>query len=994
MKLLPVLFGAVCAWFIATGTADAAPVFGAVAKLVSLLGATSMGALSIGGGALGAAVGRIVGGLASSALSRFFRKDPPPRGVLRQVDLGADKPLRVLLGFYPTRGHLIWAGSHGAVGKTPRAYFTSVVQLSALPIDGIEGILVNGSRATLGATAHPDYGFPVTEYRVGGRDHLWLRIYDGTQTTPDPMLLAKYAAGSGTADDMPWSADMIGRGVAYAIITTLGNDQLWSGQVPDVLFEARGLKLYDRRLDGTRGGSGPQRLTDRATWTFSSNPLAAAETLLTAGFGFATEHLYGPRWPASMLPAANWLAALNACDVSTLDQAGNPQPMYRFGCDLDLRSPQRTTLLELLKCAAADFALCEGQALVHVGAASAPVASFTDADCSVSHPQELNAFRGLEDLFNAASATFPDPAQAWAMVPAPTPVNAVWEAEDGGRRSVDMPFPWVPWVEQVQRLVASTLADQRRQRVHRLVLKPRFAYLAPLDFVAWTSLRNGYAAKLFKVSAVRDLPTGHVEVVLTEQDPDDYDPPSLIAHNPAEPVVPAPVARQIAPGDWSVTTGAVADAGGADRRPALVLAWDEDTLSDAAAVEFEVQVSATAAPVFSGVVGVASGSAIVSAGVVPATLYRARLKPQIDGAAWSDWKSASSGSQYLTDADFEGGVRQLFVDLGLSAPEIVGALPASGNFAGRLVYLTTDGKLYRHAGTPGDATGFTASVPAADIQGVIAGTQIADDAITTPKLAAGAVVADKVASGAIVADKIAAGAILTDKIAAGAITSALLSAGVLITDSAQIADAIITNAKIAGSIRSTNYAEDGAGVPTAGFSLERDTGSIKGVNVIARNALNTGAATDFVTQTIPGDFNITDVGGAYDGNWYLAASIALGPTQIAQQWRLLVNIDRRSQSWANPAPPPPNLSATASLMVDWRVKVGGVWSGWVTLPGYDRTLFSPWDHFTLSETIGHVSDDMEVRVQLRVTGSDPSVNGVPRVNLFRNLSLTAQRLMK
>lgn len=132
----------------------------------------------------------------------------------------------------------------------------------------------------------------------------------------------------------------------------------------------------------------------------------------------------------------------------------------------------------------------------------------------------------------------------------------------------------------------------------------------------------------------------------------------------------------------------------------------------------------------------------------------------------------------------------------------------------------------------------TAYAPRPDeiLPGTITQVEIANDAITAPKIAAGAVVAGKLAAnsvvatniqaGAIVAGKLAtdsvvannitanavtfgkvaanaidtnqlrAGAVVTDKIQAGAITAATLASTNVITLSAQIANGVITNAKI------------------------------------------------------------------------------------------------------------------------------------------------------------------------------------------------------
>lgn len=113
--------------------------------------------------------------------------------------------------------------------------------------------------------------------------------------------------------------------------------------------------------------------------------------------------------------------------------------------------------------------------------------------------------------------------------------------------------------------------------------------------------------------------------------------------------------------------------------------------------------------------------------------------------------------------------------------EIVGALPSTNLFEGRVVYLTTDDKLYRYTGSA-----WTAAVPAVDLTGTITTTQITDGAISTPKLAA----------NAVTANELAADAVTSNKIQAGAVTAAKLATTELITLSAQIGDGVITNAKI------------------------------------------------------------------------------------------------------------------------------------------------------------------------------------------------------
>ena len=121
-------------------------------------------------------------------------------------------------------------------------------------------------------------------------------------------------------------------------------------------------------------------------------------------------------------------------------------------------------------------------------------------------------------------------------------------------------------------------------------------------------------------------------------------------------------------------------------------------------------------------------------------------------------------------------------------------LPLDAYPVGKVVYLTTDGKLYRNI-----AEAWSAAVAAVNLTGQITDTQITDSAITTQKIAANAIVADKIAANAITSDKIIANAITTGKIAAGSITAASGIIADAAISNAKIIDATITGAKIASA---------------------------------------------------------------------------------------------------------------------------------------------------------------------------------------------------
>jgi hypothetical protein len=136
---------------------------------------------------------------------------------------------------------------------------------------------------------------------------------------------------------------------------------------------------------------------------------------------------------------------------------------------------------------------------------------------------------------------------------------------------------------------------------------------------------------------------------------------------------------------------------------------------------------------------------------------------RLTGGAWSAKVPAADITGTLAVGQFAQSVRPV---------EVLSALPPSGNFEGRIVYLTSDDKLYRYTGSA-----WTSAVPASDLSGQISGTQISDGAVSTPKLAAGAVTANEMAANAVTAGKIAAGVVSATELAAGAVTASKVAIG-------------------------------------------------------------------------------------------------------------------------------------------------------------------------------------------------------------------------
>lgn len=619
--------------------ADAGPLFAAIGAI-----AGSVSAAFAAGGFFTTVVGRLILAVALSALQRALTPKPREPGIKTKVtQTGGTNPQAFPLLKYASAGtHACPPMTHGSVGKTPNAYLTYVIVLSDVAGPTLSRYMINGQYVTLGGVAHPDYGLPVTGTYNG---FAWIKVYTGTQVSADPMLLSRY----GTYPERPWTADMIGRDLVYAICTFRFNRELFPG-LPRVKFELGGIPLYDPRKDSTVGGSGAHRWTNKATWEPSVNPEVAVYNVLR-GIALADGSVYGGNFPAEDIPLASWFAGMNECDLAVSNGAGT-EPQFRAGLEVGVDEEPADVIAELLKTCAGNIAEIGGLWKTRVGPPGTPVYLMTDGDIVSSSPQDFQPFPNMAGSYNGAHATYPDPEKAWESAEAEPYYNAVHEAADRNfRLTADLNLVACPYPAQVRRLQYAYVEEERRFRRHELTLPPDAAVLEPLDATGWTSTWNGYTAKIFEIDQVaEDVLTGLQRVMLKERDAADYSYPGLPAPTPIStlPVVPAP---QTVPG-LAVSGVSIPDAAGTARRPALSLTWEPD-LADVRGIMWEVRVQATGAVVTRGSTqDVATGAMTVTEGIIASTVYEVRARPVVDRAsAWTTWVPATSPANLIIRPD-------------------------------------------------------------------------------------------------------------------------------------------------------------------------------------------------------------------------------------------------------------------------------------------------------------------------------------------------------
>lgn len=636
-------------------------IFSGIAAAIS--GVVSAVSGFIGGlGVVGSFLLKTAVGVGVSLLAQSLAGKPkdPTFSINGTLQGGGDVPRSFIMGRTSTAGSLVFVNTWGQDGDTPNAYLTQVIALSDLPVRGLAEVWVNGELVTLGGLT--DRGYAVNQYP----DSLWVKFYDGTQTTADSFLFTSVSNGNRW-----WNPDRIGRGVAYAIVTARVSKNMFSG-VPSFKFVLEGLRLYDISRDSTQGGVGPQRFADPATWGGDGDFLPAVQIYnLLRGITYNGQWFYGlQNLSSSRLPAAAWIAQIEKHRAGTLESTGWVNT-YRSGGEIQVDAPLTSAVEALLTACQGRISEVGGVYYLHSGAPDAPVIAFTDDDILSTEEQEFTPFLGLADTINGVSANYPSPADGWVAKTAPPLYRTDLEAIDGNRRLMaDVDLNFVPYPEQVQRLMKSALEEARRFRRHTIVLPPKFwAYATPGTVFSWTSERNGYIAKLMRLDGVADRANLDVMIDITEVDPADYDWSSDTEFKP--PVdgqlgVIRPTPQPIV--DWFAEPATVKDSSGEDRRPAIRLTWDnsDGRLDDVIGIEYEVRLQATLDKVSEGRTDQPQvGSMLISQSLLPAESYvvRGRYIPGGDRPVlWSGFIPVITPNILLSDKD-------VFVDIDLSGVE-------------------------------------------------------------------------------------------------------------------------------------------------------------------------------------------------------------------------------------------------------------------------------------------------------------------------------------
>jgi hypothetical protein len=563
----------------------------------------------------------------------LFPQPKPQSGVNLDLTVGGDQPRLVLCGRFASGGHQVYENSYGPSNK----YLQIVRVLSDYPITSVTALWIDGIQHTLGA-AHAVRGRVV----AGDSDYaglMWVDLYDGTQTEASVQLVEN------ANPPERWTEDHVGVGIAYVVIT-IEYDRERTGRVPDIVIEGEGAPAHDFREDEAEGGEGDQLFADASTHTFTENPVVI-ERHYRRGFSVNGDLFCGMGQSVNELPVTRWAAAANVCD-EIVDGA----PRYRVSAGFVGNAEHGDAITTLMQSCAGLTINGVDTAWPMIGTTIVPVATLTEADIA-DGDEEFAYLRATDRLINTVAGTFPDPANGWKpkdYTTAQAPEKVVLDRRE---RPVRIDFPQVPYARQAAQLAAIALSENRFEGEGRLTLKPEWQSLEPGDCIVLDTQRHGTRTWLITSAAEQlagqDKP-GSVAVSLQERSSDIYTSVGVVTPPAVNPAQGEPVRiEELA--NFAVTASqATGDSG--QIVPALRAAWGIPEDPDVTGVIIEYRRQADPGTIFEHAVTFPRSVALITSGVVSATLYEVRHRIVTDPprpVTPSAWIEVTTGEARNTD---------------------------------------------------------------------------------------------------------------------------------------------------------------------------------------------------------------------------------------------------------------------------------------------------------------------------------------------------------
>ena len=304
-----------------------------------------------------------------------------------------------------------------------------------------------------------------------------------------------------------WTSDHKLSGLAYVALRFKWNQDAFNG-LPEVRVTVRGKKVYDPRLDSTKGGSGSHRQDDSTTWAYSAN---SSLVLLD----YLRNSRYGKGLPNDAFETNydSFKTSANTCDTQVTPYSGAVSDINLFETNAVIDSEKKVleNVRELLVPMRAIFNYTQGKYKVIIeGTGSSQLLLTKDnvvsevklqgENKSEKYNRVIGTFTNPEKDYQSDTVSYP-PFDDSALDPADQ--HATMLSDDNNtllERSFDMLQVTSPY--QAEEICENILKRSRNNLKAEVTVTSEALNLSIGDIVTATYDTAGFSAKPFRVMSL------------------------------------------------------------------------------------------------------------------------------------------------------------------------------------------------------------------------------------------------------------------------------------------------------------------------------------------------------------------------------------------------------------------------------------------------------------------------------------------------------------
>lgn len=283
-------------------------------------------------------------------------------------------------------------------------------------------------------------------------------MYLSTQlgARPEGAALTMTAPDASAMPDWPSSSKLSSLAAAgLLLVADVDNGKIYSGGVPQMTHQLRGVLAYDPRLDSTNGGSGAERPGSLAAaetaYAYSENPWVHHGTF-ALGRWVNGVRVIGPGLPVASIDWASHAEAASIADANGWTVSGRI-----------MSTDNKWDVLKSIAQAGGGYPIPSGAKLACL--VNTPRVSLeTIEEEHLKGPVSVPQMAMRRDRLNGAIPRFREPSLAWQIISGSVVRNSTYLAADGGTtKTKEIDLPLVADKDQAAQLVAYEVANSRER---------------------------------------------------------------------------------------------------------------------------------------------------------------------------------------------------------------------------------------------------------------------------------------------------------------------------------------------------------------------------------------------------------------------------------------------------------------------------------------------------------------------------------------------------